>query len=130
MRIDVHAHYFSAEYLDLLDRSGGVESTTSPGRRCLWPTTKDWASKNAATVKQFVKAMHDIAQWSNTHHDESAPILAKYSKIPVETIAHMRRGNFVERFDPALIQPVIDAAAHYGVIAAPFRASDIIFGAS
>jgi predicted TIM-barrel fold metal-dependent hydrolase len=38
MRIDVHAHYFSGEYLDLLDRSGGVESTTSPGRRCLWPS--------------------------------------------------------------------------------------------
>lgn len=38
MRIDVHAHYFSSEYLELLDRSGGVESTTSPGRRCLWPS--------------------------------------------------------------------------------------------
>ncbi len=36
-RIDVHAHYFSHEYLDLLDASGGVESTTAPGRRSLWP---------------------------------------------------------------------------------------------
>ena len=95
-----------------------------------WATTKEWATKNAATAKQFVNAMHDVAQWSNTHHDESAPILSKYSKIPVETIAHMRRGTFAERFDPALIQPVIDAAAHYGVITAPFRASEIIFGAS
>jgi 6-methylsalicylate decarboxylase len=38
MRIDVHAHYFSSEYLDLLDASGGVESTSSPGRRSLWPS--------------------------------------------------------------------------------------------
>ena len=42
----------------------------------------------------------------------------------------MRRGDFAGRFDPALIQPVIDAAVKYGVIAAPFRASEIIFGAS
>jgi ABC-type nitrate/sulfonate/bicarbonate transport system substrate-binding protein len=66
---------------------------------------------------------------SNAHHAESAPILAKYSKIPAETITHMRRGDFAERFDPALIQPVIDAAAKYGIIAVPFRASEIIFGA-
>jgi aminocarboxymuconate-semialdehyde decarboxylase len=38
MRIDVHAHYFTKEYLDLLDGMGGVESTTSPGRRSLWPS--------------------------------------------------------------------------------------------
>jgi predicted TIM-barrel fold metal-dependent hydrolase len=38
MRIDVHAHYFTKEYLDLLDEMGGVEPTTRPGRRSLWPS--------------------------------------------------------------------------------------------
>ena len=94
-----------------------------------WATTRDWIQKNGPVAQRFVAAMREIAQWSNGHHDESAPILAKYSKIPVATITHMRRGDFAERFDPALIQPVIDAAAKYGIIATPFRASEIIFGA-
>ncbi len=94
-----------------------------------WATTRDWIAKNGPAAARFVSAMREIAQWSNTHHDESAPILAKYSKLPPATIAHMRRGDFAERFDPAQIQPVIDAAAKYGIIAAPFRAGEIIFGA-
>jgi aminocarboxymuconate-semialdehyde decarboxylase len=38
MRVDVHAHYFSRDYLTALDAGGGIESTTSPGYRCLWPS--------------------------------------------------------------------------------------------
>lgn len=37
MRIDVHAHYLSNEYLDLLDRLGGIESGTEIGRSVTWP---------------------------------------------------------------------------------------------
>jgi NitT/TauT family transport system substrate-binding protein len=93
-----------------------------------WATTRDWLQNNASTAARFVTAIRTIAQWANTHHDDSAPILAKYAKLPLATIAHMRRGDYAERFDPALIQPVIDAAAKYGVIAQPFRASEIIAG--
>jgi aminocarboxymuconate-semialdehyde decarboxylase len=38
MRIDVHAHYFTKEYLDLLDEMGGIEATTRTGWRSLWPS--------------------------------------------------------------------------------------------
>jgi NitT/TauT family transport system substrate-binding protein len=95
-----------------------------------WATTQDWLHAHAPAASRFIGAMREIAVWSNAHHDESAPILAKYSKIPVETVTHMRRGDFAVKFDPNLIQPVIDAAAKYGVIAAPFHAAEIIFGAS
>jgi 6-methylsalicylate decarboxylase len=37
MRIDVHAHYLSSEYLDLLDRLGGIEPGTETGRPIVWP---------------------------------------------------------------------------------------------
>lgn len=36
-RIDVHAHYLSAEYLDLLDRLGGIEPGTGTGRPIVYP---------------------------------------------------------------------------------------------
>jgi ABC-type nitrate/sulfonate/bicarbonate transport system substrate-binding protein len=95
-----------------------------------WATTQAWVHDNAPAAARFIGAMREIATWANAHHDESAPILAKYAKLPIETIRHMRRGDFAVRFDPALIQPVIDAALKYGAIATPFRASEIIFGAS
>jgi hypothetical protein len=38
----------------------------------------------------------------------------------------MLRGHFQDRLDPALIQPVIDAAARYGTIPQPFPAGEII----
>jgi hypothetical protein len=92
-------------------------------------TTRDWIAKNGPGAQRFACAMREIAQWSNGHHGESAPMLAKYTKISLATITHMRRGDFAERFDPALIAPVIDAAVKYGIIATPFRAGEIIFGA-
>jgi 6-methylsalicylate decarboxylase len=36
-RIDVHAHYLSSDYLDLLDRLGGIEPGTGTGRPIVYP---------------------------------------------------------------------------------------------
>lgn len=41
MRVDVHAHYLSTEYLDLLDKLGGIESGTHLGRPVTWPSLKE-----------------------------------------------------------------------------------------
>jgi 6-methylsalicylate decarboxylase len=37
MRLDVHAHYFSPEYLDRLERAGMRKDITEPGRRTMMP---------------------------------------------------------------------------------------------
>jgi predicted TIM-barrel fold metal-dependent hydrolase len=37
-RVDVHAHYFENDYLDLIDRLGGIEPTTEQGRRTMAPS--------------------------------------------------------------------------------------------
>jgi len=66
-------------------------------------------------------AIHEIAVWANKNPQLTAPILAKYTKIDVGVIGRMHRGQFAERFEPGYVQPVIDAAAKYGVIAAGSR---------
>jgi hypothetical protein len=38
----------------------------------------------------------------------------------------MERAYYGERLDPALLQPVIDATAKYGVVAKAFPAAEII----
>jgi hypothetical protein len=47
------------------------------------------------------------------HPDQSAEILAKYTKLPVATVRAMHRTTYVEFLDPSLIKPVIDAAVRY-----------------
>ena len=57
----------------------------------------------------------------------AAAILSKYSKVPVAAIeAATFRGEFALRMDPATIQPLIDGALKYGLIAKEFRAAEII----
>jgi NitT/TauT family transport system substrate-binding protein len=92
-----------------------------------WVTTREWIAKNPETARRFVAAIRETAEWANQNHAASAPILSKYTKIPESVITHMHRANFAEAFDPALIQPVIDAAAKYGVIPKAFPATEIYY---
>lgn len=91
-----------------------------------WVTTRDWAQKNPDALARFVAAIREIAVWANQNPQAAAPILAKYTKIDIGVIGRMHRGRFAERFEPGYVQPVIDAAAKYNVIAADFPASAII----
>jgi NitT/TauT family transport system substrate-binding protein len=91
-----------------------------------WVTTHDWVQKNPDTLARFVSSVHQIAVWANANQQAAAPILAKYTKSDIAVIERMHRGTFAEKFDPGYVQPVIDAAAKYGVIAAGFPATAII----
>ena len=52
MRLDVHAHYFSPGYLDLLERSGMRKDITEPGRRTMMSNrSADFAERFDAMQK-------------------------------------------------------------------------------
>jgi NitT/TauT family transport system substrate-binding protein len=91
-----------------------------------WVTTRDWTTKNPDALKRFAGAIREIAVWANKNPQASTPILAKYTKLDIGVVTRMHRGEFAERFAPGYVQPVIDAAARYGAIAAPFPAAAII----
>jgi len=90
-----------------------------------WVTTQDWVRRNPGPAARFAAAIREIAAWVNKNAAASAPILSKYTKIPPEVIEHMHRGQFAERFDVALMQPVIEASVTYGVISKSFPASEL-----
>lgn len=92
-----------------------------------WVSTKDWADKNTAIVAKFVAAMHEASRWANKNHTLSAPILAKYTKIPEDVVLRMHRGEFADTNDPKLVQPVIDATAKYGWITKPYPATELFY---
>jgi NitT/TauT family transport system substrate-binding protein len=89
-----------------------------------WFTTSAWAKAHPAELRRFVAAIAEAGRWANGHRAESARILEKYTKIRVSP--SMKRTTYADRLNASEIQPLIDAAAKYKSLKAPFPASELI----
>jgi NitT/TauT family transport system substrate-binding protein len=91
-----------------------------------WFATADYIERNRDIIDRFNRALHDATLYANTHKAEIVPMLAEYLKLEPALIARTMKGTEGEYLDPALIQPMIDASAKYGLIARGFNASELI----
>ena len=91
-----------------------------------WFSTRDWVAKNPDVAHRFVGALYDAARWANGHHDDSAAILAKYTKLDVERIRHMNRAPYATDLKAALVQPVLDTAFKYKSLETATNAATMI----
>jgi NitT/TauT family transport system substrate-binding protein len=91
-----------------------------------WFTTRDWLAKNADVAKRFVGAIYDAARWANAHHDDSAAILSKYTKVDVERIRRMNRCVYATNLQPSMVQPVLDTAFKYKALETATNAASMI----
>jgi ABC-type nitrate/sulfonate/bicarbonate transport system substrate-binding protein len=86
--------------------------------------TADYAKAHPDIVRKFNQVIAQTALWANTHRDETAQILAKYTKIqPSPT---MSRVIYKDRLRFADLQLLIDAGAKYGLLQKSFPASEIV----
>jgi NitT/TauT family transport system substrate-binding protein len=91
-----------------------------------WFATRDYIAKNQEAVAKFVQVIRDASIYAASHRAEIAPLLASYTKLDPDLIAKTIKGPSVVYLDPKLIQPMIDVAAKYHIIAQPFGAGDLI----
>lgn len=91
-----------------------------------WFSTRDYVAKNPEVVKRFVAAMSDTARWANEHHDLSADILAKYTKIDLATIKTMARTSYAPAAEPRFIQPLLTQLYKFHAIAKPLTVADVL----
>lgn len=91
-----------------------------------WFAKRDWLVQNAPAMRRFVGAVYETARWANTHHDESAPLLAKWIALDVERVKTTPRASFATALDPKLMQPVLDLALRYEIIEKPVQADVLI----
>jgi ABC-type nitrate/sulfonate/bicarbonate transport system substrate-binding protein len=87
-------------------------------------SARPWLARNPDLAARLAQALSETARWANAHHDESAPILAKYSKVPVDVARTMTRVRFAD-FDVRLVQPVLDTAFKFKLLERPVNAADI-----
>lgn len=90
-----------------------------------WYAKGEWIVRQREEARRFVRAVSDAQQWANKNREGSAKILAEVTKIAPEVLSKMTRAVYAERFEPGLIQPVIETAVRYKAISASFAATEL-----
>jgi NitT/TauT family transport system substrate-binding protein len=88
--------------------------------------TSGYAAKNGESIAKFQQVLRAAATYTNVHHAETAPMTAAFYGLDPAVLNGMNRSTIGLTLDPRDIQPLIDAAAKYGVIEAPFDARQLI----
>ena len=91
--------------------------------------TSAYAAKNADSIARFQQVLRAAATYTNVHHAETAPMTAAFYGMDPAVLNGMNRSTIGTSLDARDVQPVIDAAAKYGVIEAPFDARQLIASA-
>jgi len=86
----------------------------------------DWATAHRDLVARFLAVMRQAGTYVASHEDEMGPILAAYIGVDPATMVKTHHEGRQVTITPADLQPVIDAASKYHVIAKPFPAAELI----
>lgn len=106
MRLDVHAHYFSKEYLALLERLGTDPRSLEPGHRLLHPT------READLAERFV-AM------DKAHIDKEILSVSGVSPFNIEEKHAIEGARFANNLYTEMVREHPDRFAAFGVLPLP-----------
>jgi NitT/TauT family transport system substrate-binding protein len=87
---------------------------------------RPFVEKNTDAIVRFERAMHEAQVYTNSHMAETVDIVAGYTGIAPDVVAHSVRMVDPEYLDVRNFQPLIDALAKYGFLASSFNAAEII----
>jgi NitT/TauT family transport system substrate-binding protein len=102
-----------------------VQSVASPLMISAWVSEITWAEKNAAVVRKFGQVVVRAGSYANTHHNQTANLIAAFSGIDPDTVKTMARAVFSDKLEGGVIQPLIDTAARYGAIKQRYPATEL-----
>jgi NitT/TauT family transport system substrate-binding protein len=94
-----------------------------------WFTTIQFARANNDLIKRFTTAIYQAGLWANTHHDDSAAMLAKLAKLDLSTIRTMTRTQYADSLRVSDLQPLLDVALKFGYLQRAVAATDVMFHA-
>jgi NitT/TauT family transport system substrate-binding protein len=91
-----------------------------------WFADAGYVLKNRSAVEAFERIMMNATQYTNDHPAEMLPIIAPFWGLAPDVLAKMNRGTNGLTLSARDIQPLVDAAAHYGAISKRFNAAELI----
>jgi NitT/TauT family transport system substrate-binding protein len=92
----------------------------------VWFTTLDWSRSQPRAARAFARVVADAAAYTNTHHSETAAMVAQASKLNVAVVEKMTRWTAATTVSLPSIQIPLDAAAKYGTIPRSFPADELL----
>jgi NitT/TauT family transport system substrate-binding protein len=99
------------------------------GRRIVisaWFATAEYVAANRDVVRRFAAVMRDASAYSNANPHEMAKYLAPYFHQDVAALGRTDPALLGSVVEAAELQPIVDAAQRYGVIAKAFPAAELI----
>lgn len=87
--------------------------------------TTDWSNANPEVVHRFAQAIFAASAWANRNPVKVIDLFAKSMNIDPAPLHAMTYANFIEKPDVSAVQPVIDAAVKFGMLATRFPAIDL-----
>jgi len=91
-----------------------------------WFASKAWLATNAALARRFTATVYDTGRWVNTHPKETAMMLAAHTKLDLGQLQKKNRVGWATSLDPRLMEPILEAAYRYKMLASPIAARDLI----
>jgi NitT/TauT family transport system substrate-binding protein len=91
-----------------------------------WFTTTQYAASSPDVVRGFVLGLRESARYAMAHPAEMADVLAPFLHDDIARLRKMNRTTVGLTLDPHDYQPVIDAAAKYGILARSFPAPEFL----
>ena len=108
----------------LADAFGAIARTFMFGA---YVARRDWADAHADLARRFLRVTIEMSAYTNAHPAETAEMMAELTKIPLPIMQKMKRVVCATSLDPRMVQPLIDAAAHYHQIPQAFPAADFFW---
>jgi NitT/TauT family transport system substrate-binding protein len=91
-----------------------------------WFSTTGWVERNRAVAERFGRVIAEAATYCNGHVAETVDDLVTLSGLDRGLVTQMKRTFQTPTVKAAEIQPMIDGAAKYKMLARSFPASEII----
>ena len=88
--------------------------------------TGTWAAAHKEVIRRFQSALYSCAHWIDTQPAASVGAIAELTKQDPAVVSRSVRSIFSEGLAPAAVQPIVDAAAKYGVLKTTFPATDMM----
>jgi ABC-type nitrate/sulfonate/bicarbonate transport system substrate-binding protein len=109
-------------------RSLGVPNEAIAPRFVLgtYVASSAWIAAHLDTARRIGAALKLCARWYDTDPAASTQAVATLTKQDPAAVAKSVRSFFGEAVTPALVQPVIDVGARYGILKRSFPAGEII----
>ena len=91
----------------------------------VWFSSVDYIRANRPLIRRYMDVAYQTAKFVNAQPASTNAILAKYSKLPIETVTAMSRTQFAERPDPSTCRLPLDYAYKYKILARPVTVEDL-----